>query len=460
MGDDTALPPLGGSRAAVFSYLRQRFAQVTNPPIDHLRERSLMSLQTLIGGREPLLSHGPAGAHLIELESFFLYPSALDELRGIRLSTGLHDGEGLRPCAASGSPRRPRRRRPRSRHPRARRRGPPERAIPSCSRSAPSSTRLVAAGAAHARSLVVVSDEPRDSHHFACLLGYGADAVCPRLALETVAALADADRLGGDHPSPGEAQRRFRAALEDGVLKVMAKMGISDVASYRGAQLFEALGLAPDVIELCLTGTPSPLGGIGFAELERELRARSSRRRQAREPGLRQVPAGRRAARDEPRGGRVAAGRGGRACAPPAVERRGWATTAASPRSSTGARRSSCATCSSSSPPARPCRSTRSSRSSRSCAASRAAACRTARSRPRRTRRSRSPSTASAAARTAARAARIPRASATSATPASSRSRRGGSASRRSTPRTRTSSRSRSPRAPSPARGVSFPATR
>ena len=316
MGDDTALPPLAGRARIVFSYLRQRFAQVTNPPIDHLRERSLMSLRTLIGRREPLLSQGPAAAHLIELESFFLYPSGLDELRGIRLSTGLHGGEGLdaglRAARRAGLGAR----RPRSRHPRAHRRGRAESRFRACSPSAPSSSGSSRRGAARSSSLVVVSDEPRDSHHLACLLGYGADAVCPRLALETVAALAAADRLGGDHPSPEEAQRRFRAALEDGVLKVMAKMGIADVASYRGAQLFEALGLAPEVIELCLTGTPSPLGGIGFAELERELARAQRGRRQAREPGLRQVPAGRRAACDDARGGRVAAGRVGRARAP------------------------------------------------------------------------------------------------------------------------------------------------
>jgi glutamate synthase (ferredoxin) len=95
--------------------------------------------------------------------------------------------------------------------------------------------------------------------------------VCPRLALETVAALAAADKLGGDHPTPAEAQLRFREAIEDGVLKIMSKMGIADVASYRGAQLFEAIGLGHDVVETCLTGTPSSIAGVGFAELEREI---------------------------------------------------------------------------------------------------------------------------------------------------------------------------------------------
>ena len=284
MGDDTALPPLAGRARPVFSYLRQRFAQVTNPPIDHLRERSLMSLRTLIGRREPLLEDGPAAAHLIELESFFLYPSGVAELHGIRLSTRLAGDESLeRGCdrlAAEASALVDR--------------GADiivltdedaSTAIPSLLAVGAVQQRLVVSGRRSLVSLVVVSDEPRDSHHLACLLGYGADAVCPRLALETVAALADADRLGGDHPSPEEAQRRFRTALEDGVLKVMAKMGIADVASYRGAQLFEALGLAPEVIDLCLTGTPSPFGGIGFEELEHELRARSSASGKLESPG-------------------------------------------------------------------------------------------------------------------------------------------------------------------------------
>src|SRR5262249_52898756 len=108
------------------------------------------------------------------------------------------------------------------------------------------------------------------------LLGYGAEAICPRLALETVAALAAADKVGGDRPSPAEAQARFRTAIEDGVLKVMSKMGIADVAAYCGAQVFDILGLAPEVVALCFPGTPTPVGGIGFDELEREALARAA----------------------------------------------------------------------------------------------------------------------------------------------------------------------------------------
>src|SRR5439155_4759706 len=134
--------------------------------------------------------------------------------------------------------------------------------------------RLVATGLRTRCSLVVEADDVRDSHACACLLGYGADAIAPRLALETVAALASRDKLGADHPSPAEAQRRLLRALEDGVLKVLSKVGISDVASYRGAQLFDSVGLAREVVDRCFPGTSAPLGGIGFAQLERELRAR------------------------------------------------------------------------------------------------------------------------------------------------------------------------------------------
>ncbi len=273
MGDDTALPPLAGRARPLFSYLRQRFAQVTNPAIDHLRERSLMSLQTLIGPRAPLLEESEDAGRLVELESFFLYPSAVAALRGTEVSTALGPDETLREAceriAAEAIDRAVQ--------------GTPVLvltdagavpAVPCLLAVGAVQQRLVAAGRRADVSLVVVSDEPRDSHHVACLLGFGADAVCPRLALETTAALAAADRLGGDRPSPDAAQRRLRDAVEDGVLKVMAKMGIADVASYRGAQLFDALGLAHEVVDLCFTGVASVLGGIGFDELERELRSR------------------------------------------------------------------------------------------------------------------------------------------------------------------------------------------
>ena len=135
-------------------------------------------------------------------------------------------------------------------------------------------TRLVEMGLRMRCSLLVASDEPRDTHAIAVLLGYGADAICPRLALETVARMAADDKVGGDRPSPEEAQRRLLAGLEEGVLKVMSKMGISDVASYRGARLFEAIGLDRTLCAELLAGTPSAIGGARLERFEREALAR------------------------------------------------------------------------------------------------------------------------------------------------------------------------------------------
>ncbi len=135
--------------------------------------------------------------------------------------------------------------------------------------------RLVRSGLRTMATLVVESDEPREVHHFACLLGFGAEAICPRLALQTVASLAANDRLGRDRPDPPEAQERFRRSIEDGVLKVMSKMGISDVASYCGAQIFDALGLDHELVETWFPGTASATGGIGLAELQEEALARA-----------------------------------------------------------------------------------------------------------------------------------------------------------------------------------------
>jgi glutamate synthase (ferredoxin) len=278
MGDDTALPPLAGRTRPVTSYLRQRFAQVTNPAIDHLRERSVMSLRTLLGGRARLLAEHARHVRLIELESFFLFPSTIESLRATRVSATFSEAEGLRKATlrVAGTAAA------------AARRGAgilivdddgPDLPIPAVLAVGAAHRRLLAEGIRTVTSIVVCHDEPRTSHDVACLLAYGADAVCPRLALDTVASLAAEDKLGGDRPSPAEAQLRYRDALEDGVLKIMAKMGIADVASYRGAQLFDALGLAADVVDVCLTGTPTRIGGVGFAELERELLARRTARR-------------------------------------------------------------------------------------------------------------------------------------------------------------------------------------
>jgi glutamate synthase domain-containing protein 2/glutamate synthase domain-containing protein 1/glutamate synthase domain-containing protein 3 len=278
MGDDTALPPLAGRGRPLYSYFRQRFAQVTNPAIDHIRERFVMSLQTILGGRGPLLVETPEAAAGIELESFFLFPSALDELAVVRLDATFDAQEGLgAACRRLGDAAEA-----------AVREGhgmlllsdadasaerPP---VPMLLATATVHHRLVGAGLRTLATLVVESDEPREVHHFACLLGFGAEGICPRLALQTVAAAADADRLGGDRPSVAEAQVRLRTAIEDGVLKVMSKMGISDVASYCGAQIFDAIGLDGGLVESAFPGTHWFVSGVGLTELEAEILERAA----------------------------------------------------------------------------------------------------------------------------------------------------------------------------------------
>jgi hypothetical protein len=235
-----------------------------------------MSLRTLLGARAPLFTERPDAARLVELDTFFLFPSALLRLQPVVLDATFGEEESLESACARLA----------DAAAEAVRSGAVILLLTDAAQAADriSVPALLAVGAVHhgllraglrsRGSLLVESDEPRESHHFACLLGFGADAICPPLGLETVAAMAAADTLGSDRPSAIEAQSRFREAIESGVLKIMAKMGISDVASYRGAQLFEAIGLGRDVVERCFPATPCLYGGVGFTELERDTRAR------------------------------------------------------------------------------------------------------------------------------------------------------------------------------------------
>jgi len=275
MGDDIPFAAASAYPRPLFHFLKQRFAQVSNPPIDHLRERLVMSLRTCLGPRRPLLSEGPAAARLLELSTFFVYPSAVEMLldpdrspfAGVRLDATfpIADGPaGLRVAlerladqaseaveAGAGvivvSDRDV---------------GPERAAVASLLATGVVHHRLVRMHRRQHASIVVDSGDARDTHGVAALLGYGADALCPRLALQTVAALADDDQLGELHAS--DAQAAYQAAIEDGVLKIFSKMGISTVDGYRAAQIFEAIGLGAEVIDLCLVGTTSTVGGIGF----------------------------------------------------------------------------------------------------------------------------------------------------------------------------------------------------
>jgi glutamate synthase (ferredoxin) len=275
MGDDAPIAPLAGRARPLASYFRQRFAQVTNPAIDHYRERTVMSVATFVGPKPALGAEGVLEP-LVVLPSFLVTADGLDALEAERIDATFDAAEGLGAavervadaCVAAveagatsvrlddGDA------------------GGSRAVIPSLLAVAAAHGRLTERGLRMRCSLLVSSDEARDTHMVATLLGYGADVVCPRLALETVAHLAAIDKVGGDRPTPDEAQARLLRALEDGVLKVMSKLGISDVASYRGARLFEAVGLDPRLCRRFFGGTHSAIGGVGLDRLERDARDR------------------------------------------------------------------------------------------------------------------------------------------------------------------------------------------
>jgi glutamate synthase domain-containing protein 2/glutamate synthase domain-containing protein 1/glutamate synthase domain-containing protein 3 len=272
MGDDTPPAVLGATTRPVGHFLRQRFAQVTNPPIDHLRERHVLSSRTLLGRRHPLLSEKPEGASLVELAGFILTPDGLETLAQPALGLDGQVLDATWPAAEGPGGLRAACLRLGEEAVAAVRRGASllvvsdaaaeqegERVpVPSLLAVGAVQQRLLREGLATRTSLVADTGEPVDSHQAAALLGYGADAICPRLTLATAATL---------DPDPAAAQDRYRDALTEGVFKVMSKMGISVLDAYRGAQIFEAVGLADEVVDLCLAGTPSPLGGIGLDEL-------------------------------------------------------------------------------------------------------------------------------------------------------------------------------------------------
>jgi glutamate synthase (ferredoxin) len=281
MGDDSSLAVMSAKARPLFHYFKQRFAQVTNPPIDPLRETFVMSLTTRLGARLNLLTESAGHANLIELTSPVLTDADLAALKGVgdprfqhytipaRYPVEQH-GQGLRRalqrlCTMA------------------------ERAIDEGKtililsdlgvdeRHAPIPS-LLAVGAVHHHlvrqgkrmraSLVVETGEVREVHHLACLIGYGANVVNPYLALATVEGFVEGDKVKLDVIT---AKRNFIRALEAGLLKIMSKMGISTVESYGGAQIFEAIGLSQELVNEFFTGTFSRLGGIGLDEIAAEV---------------------------------------------------------------------------------------------------------------------------------------------------------------------------------------------
>jgi glutamate synthase domain-containing protein 2/glutamate synthase domain-containing protein 1/glutamate synthase domain-containing protein 3 len=271
MGDDTPVPPLARSPRSLYTFLRQRFAQVTNPPIDPLREAGVMSLRSWIGPRPTLLTRGPQ-ATSFELDSPVLSLSCAAALRNQSHLTATEVPCTFDPAAES--------------LPAALDRicAHAEAAVLDGAALLILSDRLadhdsapvpmaLAVGAVHQQlvrtalrvraGLVVEAGDCWDVHHLAVLVGYGAGAVCPWLALHSARET---------RPEDGEAA--LVHALELGLRKVLSKMGISAVSSYRAGQFFEVLGLADEIVDRCFTGTPNRIGGIGWEQLQEAIAAR------------------------------------------------------------------------------------------------------------------------------------------------------------------------------------------
>lgn len=284
MGNDAGLACLTPQPKVIYEYFRQLFAQVTNPPIDPIREAIVMSLECYVGPQGNLLDMKPDQCNRFHLKSPVL---SLEELSAIRLlpqfypswSIGEIDitydrkegGQGYttaldRICRETLD------------------------AVSSqnkililsdrnCNKDRVSVSTLVAAGAVHhylvrqkERSrvaLFVETAEAREVHHIAVLLGYGVDAICPYLALETLIKMNGEGLISGELNDLAIVDN-YKHAIDEGILKVMSKMGISTLASYKGAQIFEILGIDNSVVDRCFTGTASRIRGVGFDVLAQD----------------------------------------------------------------------------------------------------------------------------------------------------------------------------------------------
>ena len=289
MGNDNALAVLSDQSPPLFAYFKQLFAQVTNPPIDSIREAVVMSLSTGIGAEGNLLDEAPEHARQLAMEQPILRNHHLEALRqvdhpsfkahSIDITWPIDEGpEGLRTRLANvcdeaydairgginvviisdrnvSASRAP---------------------IPSLLATAAVHHHLVREGIRLQAGLVVESGEPREVHHFATLIGYGASAVNPYLMFETLAALEAEGRLP-DVESLVEAERKVVKAIGKGLLKTISKIGISTIQSYNGAQIFEAVGLDHSVIDRHFTGTASRIGGIDLPTIAEEALRRHAR---------------------------------------------------------------------------------------------------------------------------------------------------------------------------------------
>jgi glutamate synthase (NADPH/NADH) large chain len=278
MGDDTPMPVLSRKVRSLYDYFRQQFAQVTNPPIDSLRESIVMSLQTQIGPEGNIFVPAQHHAELIALSSPILSQRKLRQIVALADSgvpnefIDLQYDERLDLKTALGAVC-----------------DQAEQAVRNGKLVLLLSDRylvkgklplhaLLATGAVHHRliatglrckcNILVETGTARDAHHFACLIGHGATAVYPYLAYQTLFDLMRKGALKMEAAVRQELGRSYRRGIRKGLFKIMSKMGISTIASYRSAQLFEIVGLSDEVVKLCFEGSESRIQGADFEDLK------------------------------------------------------------------------------------------------------------------------------------------------------------------------------------------------
>lgn len=291
MGNDAALAVLSDRPQLLYNYFKQLFAQVTNPPVDGIREETIMSMETAIGSEYNLLEPTPRSARQIKLKTPILKN---DELDKIRILDGTCPGQfksvtlPILYAVKEGKPGLERSLEALFRQADAaivdgcdflilsdRGISSDLGAMPALLAVAGLHHHLIRAGTRTKVGLVLESGEPREVHHFALLIGYGAGAINPYLAFETLDDMIRQGMLANiDHD---KAVKNYVKAVTKGVSKVMSKMGISTAQSYCGAQIFEAIGLGKEVIDRYFTWTASRISGVGLDVIAEEVRSRHER---------------------------------------------------------------------------------------------------------------------------------------------------------------------------------------
>ena len=283
MGMDSPLPVLSERSRLLYDYFQQNFAQVTNPPIDAIREKIVTSSTVYVGNMANIMDPDEKGTAALAMDRPLLTNEEMeavkqlkdDRLRPVVLSLLYPEGKGEMEKALEALF---------AKSLEAVKKGHnililsdrgvdrEHLAIPALLASAGLHNFLIREKVRPDVGIIVESGEPREVHHFCTLIGYGATAINPYLALDTARDLAAKGRLG--NVTEEEALKNYMDAAVKGILSVMSKMGISTVKSYHGAQIFEAVGIGREVADTCFGHTASPVGGLGMADLEEENRRR------------------------------------------------------------------------------------------------------------------------------------------------------------------------------------------